>query len=138
MVISCPDARSSRAWTCRCLALGAHLSAVRFCCLVPLLFCHAMAEGLCVQESTTWYSPTAAACRMSCAGSAASTVEENTAAQRPWLQVSADEVGIAAVHRAFELGLNYFDTAPHYGDGKAEEARHGSARSTSLLRAATC
>ena len=29
---------------------------------------------------------------------------------------------IAAVHRALELGINFFDVAPAYGDGKAEEA----------------
>ena len=39
-------------------------------------------------------------------------------------QKSADKDGIAAVHRAFELGLNYFDTAPHYGDGKSEQVLH--------------
>ena len=29
---------------------------------------------------------------------------------------------IAAVHRALELGISFFDVAPSYGDGKAEEA----------------
>ena len=29
---------------------------------------------------------------------------------------------IAAVHRALELGITFFDVAPAYGDGKAEEA----------------
>ncbi len=28
---------------------------------------------------------------------------------------------IAALHRAIELGYNYFDTAPSYGDGRSEE-----------------
>ena len=29
---------------------------------------------------------------------------------------------IAAIHRALDLGINFFDVAPAYGDGKAEEA----------------
>ena len=29
---------------------------------------------------------------------------------------------IAAVHRALQLGINFFDVAPAYGDGKAEDA----------------
>jgi len=29
---------------------------------------------------------------------------------------------VRAVHRALDLGINYFDVAPAYGDGKAEEA----------------
>ena len=30
--------------------------------------------------------------------------------------------GIGAVHRALDLGITFFDVAPSYGDGKAEEA----------------
>jgi len=32
------------------------------------------------------------------------------------------EEAVKAVHRALDLGINYFDVAPAYGDGKAEEA----------------
>ncbi len=35
---------------------------------------------------------------------------------------TSEEEAIAAVHRALELGVNFFDVAPAYGDGKAEEA----------------
>ena len=38
-----------------------------------------------------------------------------------WGQTTERE-GIAAVHRALELGITFFDVAPAYGDGKAEEA----------------
>merc|ERR1712232_1427702 len=31
-----------------------------------------------------------------------------------------EEDGIAAVHEAFKLGVNFFDTSPHYGDRKSE------------------
>ena len=34
---------------------------------------------------------------------------------------TADEECIRAVRRALELGINFFDVAPGYGDGKAEE-----------------
>src|SRR6185369_14940869 len=30
------------------------------------------------------------------------------------------ETGTAALHRAFERGVNYFDVAPNYGNGDAE------------------
>lgn len=33
-----------------------------------------------------------------------------------------DETRRAAVRRALDLGINWFDTAPQYGDGKSEEA----------------
>ena len=33
-----------------------------------------------------------------------------------------EQEAIAAVHRALELGITFFDVAPSYGDGKAEEA----------------
>ena len=33
-----------------------------------------------------------------------------------------EKKAIAAVHRALELGVTFFDVAPSYGDGKAEEA----------------
>jgi len=36
------------------------------------------------------------------------------------LQEIDDNVGIAAVHRAFELGINLFDTSPFYGCTKSE------------------
>ena len=32
-----------------------------------------------------------------------------------------DEEAVRAVHRALDLGINYFDVAPRYGNGKAEE-----------------
>ena len=34
---------------------------------------------------------------------------------------TTDEESIRAVHRALELGINFFDVAPSYGNGKAEE-----------------
>ena len=38
-----------------------------------------------------------------------------------WGATTRDEA-VRAVHRALDLGVNYFDVAPAYGDGKAEEA----------------
>ena len=38
-----------------------------------------------------------------------------------WGETTRDEA-IRSVHRALDLGINYFDVAPAYGDGKAEEA----------------
>ena len=38
-----------------------------------------------------------------------------------WGPTTEDEA-IASVHRALELGITFFDVAPSYGDGKAEEA----------------
>ncbi len=38
-----------------------------------------------------------------------------------WGPTTQDE-SVRAVHRALELGINFFDVAPGYGDGKAEEA----------------
>ena len=38
-----------------------------------------------------------------------------------WGATTRDEA-VRAVHRALDLGINYFDVAPAYGDGKAEEA----------------
>ena len=34
---------------------------------------------------------------------------------------TTDKESIRAVHRALDLGINFFDVAPGYGDGKAEE-----------------
>ena len=34
---------------------------------------------------------------------------------------TTDQESIRAVHRALDLGINFFDVAPGYGDGKAEE-----------------
>src|SRR4051812_7021710 len=34
---------------------------------------------------------------------------------------TSDEESIRAIHRALELGINFFDVAPGYGAGKAEE-----------------
>ena len=34
---------------------------------------------------------------------------------------TSDEESVRAVHRALDLGINFFDVAPSYGDGKAEE-----------------
>ncbi|KAK9809502.1 hypothetical protein WJX73_005090 [Symbiochloris irregularis] len=36
-------------------------------------------------------------------------------------QASKDEVGIEAVHEAFKLGMNFFDTSPHYGPIRSEK-----------------
>jgi len=38
-----------------------------------------------------------------------------------WGPTTEDE-SVRAVHRALELGVNFFDVAPSYGNGKAEEA----------------
>ena len=38
-----------------------------------------------------------------------------------WGTTTRDEA-VRAVHRALDLGINFFDVAPAYGDGKAEEA----------------
>ena len=38
-----------------------------------------------------------------------------------WGPTTRDEA-VRAIHRALDLGINYFDVAPAYGDGKAEEA----------------
>ncbi len=35
---------------------------------------------------------------------------------------TTEEEAIRSVHRALDLGINFFDVAPAYGDGKAEEA----------------
>ena len=37
-----------------------------------------------------------------------------------WGPTTQDEA-VRAVHRALEMGINFFDVAPSYGDGKAEE-----------------
>jgi len=34
---------------------------------------------------------------------------------------TSEEESVRAVHRALDLGINFFDVAPGYGDGKAEE-----------------
>jgi len=38
-----------------------------------------------------------------------------------FLMYQEEEKALAALHRAFELGIRYFDTAYAYGDGKSEE-----------------
>jgi L-galactose dehydrogenase len=40
---------------------------------------------------------------------------------RPEWGILPPEHGIAVVHRALELGINYIDTAPLYGKGRSEE-----------------
>lgn len=40
---------------------------------------------------------------------------------RPEMGLLPPEHGIALVHRALELGVNWFDTAPLYGQGRSEE-----------------
>ncbi len=40
---------------------------------------------------------------------------------RPEEGLLPDDHGIALVHRALELGINWFDTAPLYGAGRSEE-----------------
>jgi aryl-alcohol dehydrogenase-like predicted oxidoreductase len=37
-------------------------------------------------------------------------------------QPEDEETNVAVIKRAFELGINFFDTAENYGAGKAEEA----------------
>jgi len=37
-----------------------------------------------------------------------------------WGATSAEGDRLAAVHRALELGITFFDTAPSYGDGASE------------------
>ncbi len=37
-------------------------------------------------------------------------------------QINEDE-GIAAVHEAFKLGINFFDTSPFYGSTRSEQVR---------------
>src|SRR5438093_4816636 len=48
-----------------------------------------------------------------------------------------EEIGRAAVRAALGLGLNFFDTAPYYGNGRAErrlgEALKGVDRSSFIL-----
>lgn len=34
-----------------------------------------------------------------------------------------EEEGVRAVHEAFRLGINYFDTSPFYGETRSEQAR---------------
>ena len=38
-----------------------------------------------------------------------------------WGETTRDEA-IKSIHLALDLGINYFDVAPAYGNGKAEEA----------------
>src|SRR3954470_5650107 len=40
---------------------------------------------------------------------------------RWWGDDINDEVAIAAIHKALDLGINWFDTAPLYGHGHADE-----------------
>ena len=42
-----------------------------------------------------------------------------------WGPTSEDE-SARAIHRALDLGINFFDVAPSYGDGKAEEVLGGA------------
>lgn len=39
----------------------------------------------------------------------------------PWWLEKDDETSIKTMHKAFELGVNFFDTAPAYGCGHSEE-----------------
>lgn len=36
--------------------------------------------------------------------------------------------GVRAVHEAFRLGINYFDTSPFYGETRSEQARRRKRR----------
>ncbi len=39
-----------------------------------------------------------------------------------WIQEPLDESeAIAAVHEAFKLGINFFDTSPYYGETRSEK-----------------
>ena len=38
------------------------------------------------------------------------------------LQDIDEEEGVCAVHEAFRLGINYFDTSPFYGETRSEQA----------------
>ena len=43
-----------------------------------------------------------------------------------WGATSAESDRLAAVHRALELGITFFDTAPSYGDGASESLLGGA------------
>lgn len=45
-----------------------------------------------------------------------------------------EETNIAIVKRAFELGINFFDTAENYGGGEAEEALGRAFKALNLPR----
>ena len=38
----------------------------------------------------------------------------------PALQAIDEDEGVAAVKAAFDLGVNFFDTSPYYGDTRSE------------------
>lgn len=46
-----------------------------------------------------------------------------TNACSPCLQAIDEDEGVAAVKEAFDLGINFFDTSPYYGDTKSEAVR---------------
>lgn len=39
------------------------------------------------------------------------------------MQAIDEDEGVAAVKEAFDLGINFFDTSPYYGDTKSETVR---------------
>lgn len=41
--------------------------------------------------------------------------------QKHALQDIDEEEGVRAVHEAFRLGINYFDTSPFYGSTRSEQ-----------------
>lgn len=41
----------------------------------------------------------------------------------PQMQAIDEDEGVAAVKEAFDLGINFFDTSPYYGDTKSEAVR---------------
>ena len=44
------------------------------------------------------------------------------------MQAIDEGEGIAAVKEAFDLGINFFDTSPYYGDTKSEAVRRWAMR----------
>ena len=50
-----------------------------------------------------------------------------------WGPTTRDEA-VRAVHRALDLGINFFDVAPGYGDGKAGRGLERSAAAHQLVK----
>jgi hypothetical protein len=67
----------------------------------------------------SWPGAAAAACRQR--GHSHPHPPAYRAARRPQ-QINEDE-GVAAVHEAFRLGINFFDTSPFYGATRSEQVR---------------
>lgn len=59
--------------------------------------------------------------QVGCTGLAVSLLSLGTAPLADLYSEVPEEQAIAVIHTSLECGLNYFDTAPHYGAGLAEE-----------------